>query len=340
MTGSHPSVSKRKADDEEAHSSSHKGKKGKKRRTNQAPPANADIINLAHEDPATPADPVQLSHSTTRPRPTPRPIMKSPESLTGPAVSSAGTSTAHPRPSPCPIVHPPESSTESASSSTDSATHPHSTPRPTVQSPESQPVQMLPIGAASAAERSAEPIEHQAGEHVDRNEPVAGNSWEGTDKGLDNPAEAISADDLPRPPSPIQEDNSNSAQVSQSRHETGVMEMPRTLSSDVGQREDDLFSNLAIPPPSNQIPQTVAPSGSGSTSKSKKGKPMEPSKALTARNLFAIDYLGDHPNTTSAEFKKVFDALDETTRKKYNALAKQKKVEHGAKPARGDNNPT
>ena len=59
---------------------------------------------------------------------------------------------------------------------------------------------------------------------------------------------------------------------------------------------------------------------------------MEPSKALTARcvftyfcipfsyydeirNLFAIDYLKDHPDTTSSEFKKVFDRIDEITRK-------------------------
>ena len=58
---------------------------------------------------------------------------------------------------------------------------------------------------------------------------------------------------------------------------------------------------------------------------------MEPSKALTARcvftyfcipfsydecrNLFAIDYLKDHPDTTSSEFKKVFDSIDEVTRK-------------------------
>jgi hypothetical protein len=67
------------------------------------------------------------------------------------------------------------------------------------------------------------------------------------------------------------------------------------------------------------------------TSKSKKSQPMGPSKALTARcvfayfhlrfsyveirNLFAIDYLKDHPDTTSADFKKVFDSIDEATRK-------------------------
>lgn len=50
-----------------------------------------------------------------------------------------------------------------------------------------------------------------------------------------------------------------------------------------------LFSlNLTIPPPSEEVPQTVAPSESGSTSKSKKGKLMEPSKALTARYVFLL----------------------------------------------------
>jgi hypothetical protein len=49
-------------------------------------------------------------------------------------------------------------------------------------------------------------------------------------------------------------------------------------------------SNLTIPRPSNEIPQIAAPSGSGLTLKlilkSKKGKPMEPSKVLTAWCVF------------------------------------------------------
>jgi len=67
------------------------------------------------------------------------------------------------------------------------------------------------------------------------------------------------------------------------------------------------------------------------------GKPMEPSKALKARyifftfiyisfsyndirNLFAIDYLKDHPDTTSANFKPVFDHIDEDTHKVFTLL--------------------
>jgi len=32
-------------------------------------------------------------------------------------------------------------------------------------------------------------------------------------------------------------------------------------------------------------------------------------------NLFAIDYLKDHPTTTNTEFKKVFDNLEESIKK-------------------------
>jgi len=66
---------------------------------------------------------------------------------------------------------------------------------------------------------------------------------------------------------------------------------------------------------------------------------MEPSKAITARllpvyplylsltnyensNLFAIDYLKDHPDTTKAEFKKVVGALDGPT-KQVSGIAKK-----------------
>jgi hypothetical protein len=33
------------------------------------------------------------------------------------------------------------------------------------------------------------------------------------------------------------------------------------------------------------------------------------------RNLYAIDYIKDHPDTTTAEFKAVFDNLDDATKK-------------------------
>jgi hypothetical protein len=38
-----------------------------------------------------------------------------------------------------------------------------------------------------------------------------------------------------------------------------------------------------------------------------------PSSHDEVRNLFAIDYLKEHPDTTTAEFKKVFDNLDDVT---------------------------
>jgi hypothetical protein len=35
---------------------------------------------------------------------------------------------------------------------------------------------------------------------------------------------------------------------------------------------------------------------------------------MKVRNLFAIDYLNEHTTTTKAEFKKVFDALDDSSK--------------------------
>ncbi|EDR00491.1 uncharacterized protein LACBIDRAFT_334098 [Laccaria bicolor S238N-H82] len=101
-----------------------------------------------------------------------------------------------------------------------------------------------------------------------------------------------------------------------------------------GADEGDLFAQLIIPPPLVQVPHTTDPT----TTKPKRGKAMEPSKAITSQNLFAIDYLQEHPDTTKAKFKKVFDALDDTTKQKYDALAKQKKSEEvlAKKLARSD----
>ena len=97
MTGSHPSIPKRKSDDEHAYGTSHKGKKRKtwkRRRSNEAPPVNVRV-DITHEDPvASFANP-----SVTRPRPNPHPVVRSSESPTMPAASSsAGPSTTCPTP--------------------------------------------------------------------------------------------------------------------------------------------------------------------------------------------------------------------------------------------------
>ena len=41
---------------------------------------------------------------------------------------------------------------------------------------------------------------------------------------------------------------------------------------------------------------------------------------MSIRNLFAIDYLKEHPDTTAADFKVVFDALDDTTKKVFHVF--------------------
>ncbi|KIJ97245.1 hypothetical protein K443DRAFT_10023 [Laccaria amethystina LaAM-08-1] len=55
-------------------------------------------------------------------------------------------------------------------------------------------------------------------------------------------------------------------------------------------------------------------------------KLMQANSSLSARNLFAIDYLKTHTPTV-AEFKEIYDALDKATIKKYTALSQAKKAE-------------
>jgi len=46
---------------------------------------------------------------------------------------------------------------------------------------------------------------------------------------------------------------------------------------------------------------------------------------LSARNLFALDYLKDNSPTTS-EFKVIWDTTSPEIKKKYEALSKEKKA--------------
>ncbi|KAI0281565.1 hypothetical protein BC826DRAFT_1111260 [Russula brevipes] len=83
------------------------------------------------------------------------------------------------------------------------------------------------------------------------------------------------------------------------------------------------LADLSIPKPSIQVPMEASTTTS---SKAKAGKPMVASPTvLTARNLFAIDYLKDHTATIS-EFKTVWDKVPSETKKKYEALSKERKV--------------
>ncbi|KAF8962679.1 hypothetical protein BDZ97DRAFT_1759058 [Flammula alnicola] len=106
-----------------------------------------------------------------------------------------------------------------------------------------------------------------------------------------------------------------------------------------GRIQADMFSNMDIPKPpeehlapvlENLMPSTSTasePSLPATKSSSKKAeKPMEPTKSVTPRNLFAIEYLATH-KVTVAEFKVVWHTLDRETVKKYEALSREKKKE-------------
>ncbi|KAH9481010.1 hypothetical protein JR316_0005528 [Psilocybe cubensis] len=93
------------------------------------------------------------------------------------------------------------------------------------------------------------------------------------------------------------------------------------------------LAGLTIPNPAFEVPgQSALENTSNSESsmvpaqKGKKAKPMVVSKALTARNLFALDYQKTHPNVTAAEFKKVYENLDRDIIKKYEILSKERKA--------------
>jgi hypothetical protein len=39
------------------------------------------------------------------------------------------------------------------------------------------------------------------------------------------------------------------------------------------------------------------------------------------RNLFTIDYMKEHPGTTVADFKKVFNSIDKDTKKVFDVIS-------------------
>ncbi|KAH8976817.1 hypothetical protein EDB92DRAFT_1924245 [Lactarius akahatsu] len=83
--------------------------------------------------------------------------------------------------------------------------------------------------------------------------------------------------------------------------------------------------------PSFQVPAKELDAASSlvalSTSRSSKSEKLMVAapNLLTARNLFACDYLKEHPLTKSG-FKAVWDYLDSETKKKYEALSKERKL--------------
>ncbi|KAI0277729.1 hypothetical protein BC826DRAFT_1113752 [Russula brevipes] len=88
-------------------------------------------------------------------------------------------------------------------------------------------------------------------------------------------------------------------------------------------RQINPLADLSIPRPLIQVPMeaSMAPS-----SKAKAGKLMVVSSmVLSARNLFAVDFLKEH-TPTIAEFKLIWDKTPSEIKKKYKALSKERKA--------------
>ncbi|KAM6491356.1 hypothetical protein JOM56_013130 [Amanita muscaria] len=94
-----------------------------------------------------------------------------------------------------------------------------------------------------------------------------------------------------------------------------------------------LFNDLRIPEPVQQVPlqTTLMNTTTATTAVSearKKGKIMVPqANSVTARNLFALDHMQQHPMTTVTEFGRLWKDLDKDTRDKYEAMSKEKNIE-------------
>ncbi|KAH8994126.1 hypothetical protein EDB86DRAFT_2926956 [Lactarius hatsudake] len=98
-----------------------------------------------------------------------------------------------------------------------------------------------------------------------------------------------------------------------------------------GRRRVNPLAGISIPKPLFQVPSEELDAASSlvamSTSRSSKSEKLMVAapNLLTAHNLFACDYLKEHPLTKSG-FKAVWDNLNSETRKKYEALSKERKL--------------
>ncbi|KIM73340.1 hypothetical protein PILCRDRAFT_15309 [Piloderma croceum F 1598] len=72
------------------------------------------------------------------------------------------------------------------------------------------------------------------------------------------------------------------------------------------------------------VASTAHPATQPST---KKAQIMRPSNSKTARNLYAIDYMREHPKATTTEFAAAFKELDDVSLKKYQATSRACKQE-------------
>ncbi|KIM35296.1 hypothetical protein M413DRAFT_14632 [Hebeloma cylindrosporum] len=99
----------------------------------------------------------------------------------------------------------------------------------------------------------------------------------------------------------------------------------------------DPLKNLVVPCPPEEVPvaeQIPAPPASAAgTAKKGDDKELSIPKGLSAKNLYAKEYKKTHPRVTGAEYRSVWDNLDETTRKEFEQLCKAKKAERKAEKA-------
>ncbi|KIL63475.1 hypothetical protein M378DRAFT_12193, partial [Amanita muscaria Koide BX008] len=117
--------------------------------------------------------------------------------------------------------------------------------------------------------------------------------------------------------------------------ETPTTTSPQPLSSALSSVDNSgtlaLFNDLPIPEPVQQVPLQTTSMNTATTAVSetrKKGKIMVPqANSVTARNLFALDHMQQHPTTTVTEFGRIWKDLDKDTRDKYEAMSKEKNIE-------------
>ncbi|KIJ90705.1 hypothetical protein K443DRAFT_15004 [Laccaria amethystina LaAM-08-1] len=293
-----PSLIKRKAPEDEEIAK--KKKKTKKQHVNAPPPSDANVIDLATED---------RQNSD----------LKTPSSISSPVTPSQPRLSSMIMKSSTPTDESPSKHVqEGRTSPVQAPQHAPSPPQRTLTSVSDPQNNGKPL---SASHSNCRPAPFSKGNPTasvpqnDSNTPLVPPPAQIDDK----PTSTLHSDRLP-----LQSPQPDDEQVPAPPVLDKMANIPRTGD---GADEPDLFvdssTNLIISPPLVQVHHTADPA----TTKPKKGKAMEPSKAITAQNLFAIDYLNEHTTTTKAEFKKVFDALDDSSKQKYSALAKQKKLE-------------
>ncbi|KDR76789.1 hypothetical protein GALMADRAFT_139667 [Galerina marginata CBS 339.88] len=140
--------------------------------------------------------------------------------------------------------------------------------------------------------------------------------------GLETPTQ--DAAQVPLAPANGPERPTRTAEIDDESQSTGLRQT-RT------KRSVNILSNMAIPRPAEELRAPVvngpaAPSTSRARENNGSTKLMQANNSLSARNLFAIDYLKTHTPTT-AEFKAIYETLDKATIKKYTARSQLKKAE-------------